>query len=133
MFSNGFVAGPRLKAMTSWKEGMRNLAKSFRISVPVLVLGAVRLALTRGVNYQEHVTEYGAHWNFFITLGLIPVFTAVIQLLVPRVNFALVGTAIVVSEFIFSSPTDWSFPLNRLYFGVTFLTTSLRRSPSSRA
>lgn len=98
MFSNGLVAGPRLKAMSSWKEGVLNIAKSFRISVPVLLLGAVRLALTKGINYQEHVTEYGVHWNFFITLGIIPVFTALLQLLVPRANFAFIGGVIMIRE-----------------------------------
>ncbi|KAJ2334400.1 Glucosaminyl phosphatidylinositol (GlcN-PI) nositol acylation protein, partial [Coemansia sp. RSA 2681] len=41
---------------------------------PLLALGAVRLVLTESVDYQKHVSEYGTHWNFFFTLGFLPVF-----------------------------------------------------------
>ncbi|KAJ1730984.1 Glucosaminyl phosphatidylinositol (GlcN-PI) nositol acylation protein [Coemansia biformis] len=43
-------------------------------ALPVLALGAARLVLTESVDYQKHASEYGTHWNFFFTLGLLPVF-----------------------------------------------------------
>ena len=39
----------------------------------LLVLGVARLLSTRAVNYQHHVSEYGAHWNFFFTLAAIQI------------------------------------------------------------
>ncbi|KAJ2816514.1 Glucosaminyl phosphatidylinositol (GlcN-PI) nositol acylation protein, partial [Coemansia erecta] len=43
-------------------------------SLPILVLGLARFVLTESVDYQKHATEYGTHWNFFFTLGLLPIF-----------------------------------------------------------
>ncbi|EPS35117.1 hypothetical protein H072_11606 [Dactylellina haptotyla CBS 200.50] len=55
------------------------LKRSLRSSVSLLAIGLVRLALTKGADYHEHVTEYGLHWNFFMTLGFLPPFTALFQ------------------------------------------------------
>ncbi|GBG29688.1 GPI-anchored wall transfer protein 1 [Hondaea fermentalgiana] len=41
-------------------------------STGVLVtIGLARLALTKSVDYQEHASEYGLHWNFFFTLAAV--------------------------------------------------------------
>ncbi|KAF3939163.1 hypothetical protein ABW19_dt0207523 [Dactylella cylindrospora] len=58
---------------------LTRLTRSFRSSLALLGIGLVRLVLTKSANYHEHVTEYGVHWNFFMTLGLIPPFTALFQ------------------------------------------------------
>ena len=47
------------------------LYKSLRSTMTPLVLGLLRLVLVKNLEYQEHVTEYGVHWNFFITLVLV--------------------------------------------------------------
>lgn len=34
----------------------------------VLALGVGRMVVLKAINYHEHVSEYGEHWNFFVTL-----------------------------------------------------------------
>ncbi|KAK0562949.1 Glucosaminyl phosphatidylinositol (GlcN-PI) nositol acylation protein [Tilletia horrida] len=55
------------------------LAQDLRRSLPVLVLGVVRVLLVKSTEYPEHVSEYGVHWNFFITLGLLPVLGTIVR------------------------------------------------------
>ncbi|KAF3921597.1 hypothetical protein AA313_de0205790 [Arthrobotrys entomopaga] len=58
---------------------LTRLKRSVRSSIALLTLGFVRLALTKTAEYHEHITEYGLHWNFFMTLGFIPPFMALFQ------------------------------------------------------
>ncbi|KAK6344883.1 Glucosaminyl phosphatidylinositol (GlcN-PI) nositol acylation protein [Orbilia javanica] len=55
------------------------LKRSLRSSLALLALGLVRLFLTKTADYHEHITEYGLHWNFFMTLGCLPPFVALFQ------------------------------------------------------
>ncbi|KAI1855699.1 hypothetical protein JX266_000564 [Neoarthrinium moseri] len=82
VFSAGVVAArPVLKERAESRTTPlhQRLVYSMRHSLPLLVLGVIRLLSVKGLDYAEHVTEYGVHWNFFFTLGLLPPFVAVSQ------------------------------------------------------
>lgn len=82
VFSAGVVAArPLIRQRAEGKIsplGTR-LLQSLRHSLPLLVLGVIRTLSVKGLDYAEHVSEYGVHWNFFFTLGLLPPFVAVFQ------------------------------------------------------
>ncbi|KAI5467406.1 GWT1-domain-containing protein [Mariannaea sp. PMI_226] len=86
VFSGGVVAArPVLKERVVGRTTGRatpllhRIIYSMRHSIPLLVLGIIRLLSVKGLDYAEHVTEYGVHWNFFFTLGLLPPFVAFFQ------------------------------------------------------
>ncbi|KAH6657207.1 GPI-anchored wall transfer protein 1 [Truncatella angustata] len=82
VFSAGVVAArPVLKERAEGKATplYQRLLYSMRHSFPLLVLGFIRFLTVKGLDYAEHVTEYGVHWNFFFTLGFLPPFVAVFQ------------------------------------------------------
>ncbi|KAK8058482.1 GPI-anchored wall transfer protein 1 [Apiospora phragmitis] len=74
-------ARPLLKERATGRTtpSARRLLDSMRHSLPLLVLGVVRLLSVKGLDYAEHVSEYGVHWNFFFTLGFLPPFVALFQ------------------------------------------------------
>ncbi|KAI1496368.1 GWT1-domain-containing protein [Biscogniauxia marginata] len=82
VFSAGVVAArPVLKERAEGRTTplSQRLLYSMRHSFPLLVLGIIRLISVKGLDYAEHVTEYGVHWNFFFTLGFLPPFVAIFQ------------------------------------------------------
>lgn len=82
VFSAGVVSARSIwKGQLSKKSTplFRRLAASVKHSLPLLVLGVIRLYSVKGLDYAEHVTEYGVHWNFFFTLGFLPPFVAIFQ------------------------------------------------------
>ncbi|TQN74022.1 GPI-anchored wall transfer protein 1 [Colletotrichum shisoi] len=82
VYSAGVVAArPVLKERAEGKSTplTTRLLRSMRHSLPLLVLGVVRLLSVKGLDYAEHVSEYGVHWNFFFTMGLLPPFVAIFQ------------------------------------------------------
>ncbi|KAK2053533.1 GPI-anchored wall transfer protein 1 [Colletotrichum caudatum] len=82
VYSAGLVAArPVLKERAEGRSTplTRRLVHSMRHSLPLLVLGVIRLLSVKGLDYAEHVSEYGVHWNFFFTLGFLPPFVAIFQ------------------------------------------------------
>lgn len=51
---------------------------------PLVLMGFIRLVSTKGIQYQEHVTEYGVHWNFFFTLAIVSLLSSVIRAMCTR-------------------------------------------------
>lgn len=82
VFSAGLVsARPILQARLAGKTSSfgSQLKSAFRASLPLLIMGLIRLYSVKGLDYAEHVTEYGVHWNFFFTLASLPPFVALLQ------------------------------------------------------
>ena len=82
VFSAGLVsARPILKDHLSGQTTFlfQRLYASARHSLPLFILGLIRLYSVKGLDYAEHVTEYGVHWNFFFTLAFLPPFMALFQ------------------------------------------------------
>ncbi|XP_044267891.1 uncharacterized protein At4g17910 [Tribolium madens] len=67
IFSNGIV-----------DTGQTDLGKALKGSVPLLVLGVGRFFVTKLIGYHVPVTEYGVHWNFFISLAVIKIVVSLI-------------------------------------------------------
>ncbi|KAK5170896.1 Glucosaminyl phosphatidylinositol (GlcN-PI) nositol acylation protein [Saxophila tyrrhenica] len=81
VFAAGMVAArQQLKEQHSASRSITaRLKASMRHALPLFVLGLIRLWTVKGLDYAEHVSEYGVHWNFFFTLALLSPAIAILQ------------------------------------------------------
>lgn len=81
VFSAGLVSAkiPIKERISRKRSSLANrLYTSARHSIPLLVLGIIRFYSVKGLDYAEHVTEYGVHWNFFFTLAFLGPLIAIV-------------------------------------------------------
>ncbi|KAE9408960.1 hypothetical protein BT96DRAFT_962565 [Gymnopus androsaceus JB14] len=72
--------------------------RAIRKSLPIILLGAVRVLLVKGTEYPEHVSEYGVHWNFFITLALVPIMEVLLHPVMIYVSVTAVGIVVAIVQ-----------------------------------
>lgn len=80
----------------------KSILNSTKIAFPILTLGFIRLISVKSVEYHEHVTEYGYHWNFFFTLGFLPILNSILKpiLLKPISSILIIIFIIIFYEII---------------------------------
>jgi phosphatidylinositol glycan class W len=61
-------------ALSSHNSSRGSSMKAIKKCTPLFLLGVIRLLTNKGLEYQEHVSEYGVHWNFFFTLCFMEAF-----------------------------------------------------------
>lgn len=74
---------------------LRLVGVTLRNVLPLFVLGSVRLLVVKATAYQEHVTEYGVHWNFFFTIATVRVslcYCLDYRFMLPEKNTKVCGT-----------------------------------------
>ncbi|GAA5872551.1 hypothetical protein JCM8547_006941 [Rhodosporidiobolus lusitaniae] len=99
VFSLGLVSALPLLRGTDTHPYLTTIWRSFKSCLPLVVLGLVRVVMVKGVDYPEHVTEYGVHWNFFFTLALLPVFgAALVGVFLKKVDLHWVGLLVSVGH-----------------------------------
>ena len=77
-FSGGLVSWYARRKGDSKAENKRFKKVAIRC-IPLLMVGFMRLLTTKGLEYQEHVSEYGVHWNFFFTLTMVGISSTFIR------------------------------------------------------
>ncbi|KDR66506.1 hypothetical protein GALMADRAFT_259350 [Galerina marginata CBS 339.88] len=100
VFSQGVVSAIPLVKDASYLQAPL-FPKLLRVtwkSLPIIALGLLRVLLVKGTEYPEHVTEYGVHWNFFITLAVLPVLQVLLHPLLLRLPISMVGSLVGVVQ-----------------------------------
>lgn len=87
----------RLSFVQALNSNVKSCVKS---CIPLLLLGFGRFLSVEYLQYQRHVTEYGVHWNFFVTLAFVKIFTSLFSCFTsPRYSAVTGMTVLVVQEF----------------------------------
>ena len=70
VLSAGFVSSKARHRSPDSTTTSYNIRRYALHTLPLVAIGFIRFITNKGLDYQEHVSEYGVHWNFFFTLGV---------------------------------------------------------------
>jgi phosphatidylinositol glycan class W len=135
------VSSPQLSRAQVPQTGLQRLKSALKAMTLLLGVGLVRFTIIKVFNYQEHVTEYGEHWNFFLTLAFVGLVTVVLDMDVHLtgvfgflllVAYQVLLTHVGVEQYILDAPRTNFFNQNREgiislfgYLGLYFMSVEL--------
>ena len=71
MFSMGYT---NKKISRQNNNFLKELIHSVFGNLAVCLAASVRFILLTSIDYHDHVTEWGTHWNFYLTIAVLNVF-----------------------------------------------------------
>ena len=90
-----------------------NIVDIFRRTIPLIVVGFVRWASTAGTAYHVDPTEYGIHWNFFISLAVVKIISPILIRLFWKIPPILLSVVLMGSYEL----AIWYYDLATIIFG----------------
>ncbi|KAF8523780.1 GWT1-domain-containing protein [Hysterangium stoloniferum] len=115
VFSQGIVSAiPLLKNPTHLSAPLvPKLTVAVWKILPLVFLGFIRVMLVKGSDYPEHVSEYGVHWNFFISLAALPPLEIILHPVLLQSPIISIGLGLtLIHQFILSNTALQSWTLN---------------------
>lgn len=97
VYSNGVVAPELFKDAADIRLTWRKIKSTLMASLPLIVLGFARFFAINELDYQQHISEYGVHWNFFLTLAITKVVGTIIIALLPRIEHTKYAAIVIIT------------------------------------
>ncbi|XP_053310286.1 phosphatidylinositol-glycan biosynthesis class W protein [Spea bombifrons] len=95
IFGNALVSPEARLQNGEPRSKLSTLRKQLLSVWPLIVLGFGRLISVKSIDYHEHVSEYGIHWNFFFTLAIVKTLASLLLAFVPAQKSWIAATIVV--------------------------------------
>ncbi|NXY51285.1 PIGW protein, partial [Ceuthmochares aereus] len=84
IFGNALVCPEVRQKSYVTRSKFSSLARQFFSIWPLFFLGIGRLLSVKSIEYHEHTSEYGVHWNFFFTLAFVRLAASLLLAIFPK-------------------------------------------------
>ncbi|KAJ7406790.1 Phosphatidylinositol-glycan biosynthesis class W protein [Willisornis vidua] len=113
IFGNALVC-PEVRQKSSVAQPkFSSLARQLFSVWPLISLGIGRLLSVKSIEYHEHTSEYGVHWNFFFTLAFVRLAASLLLAMFPKnKSWILALTVAVLYQLILNTTSLKAFLLH---------------------
>ncbi|NXF07007.1 PIGW protein, partial [Smithornis capensis] len=84
LFGNALVCPEVRQEPRVTQPRFASVARQFFSIWPLVSLGVGRLLSVKSMDYHEHTSEYGVHWNFFFTLAFVRLAASLLLAVFPK-------------------------------------------------
>uniref|UniRef100_A0A8C5LP56 Phosphatidylinositol-glycan biosynthesis class W protein n=1 Tax=Leptobrachium leishanense TaxID=445787 RepID=A0A8C5LP56_9ANUR len=113
IFGNALVSPEARSRNQDHHSRISRLGKQLMSTWPLIVLGLGRLVSVKSIDYYEHVSEYGVHWNFFFTLAVVKMLSSLLFTFFPAQKSWVLATVVLsLYQFVLEVTDLKSFILN---------------------